>query len=84
LPGLKAGGAHAFATRVDERKRVVVLAAARSADEAELDPAIRRRVLRRCGLAVDDVVFVPRLPRTSSGKVRRDACRALYLERARD
>jgi acyl-coenzyme A synthetase/AMP-(fatty) acid ligase len=29
---------------------------------------------------VHDVIFVPRIPRTTSGKVKRDLCEKLYQE----
>jgi fatty-acyl-CoA synthase len=83
LPFIRASGVHAFATRADGRRRVVVLAAARpghGAEDLRVD-LVKRRVLARCGLAVDDVLFVPRIPRTSSGKVARRACADLYQVR---
>lgn len=81
LGGVKRGAVHAFTARVSGRKRVVVLASPARGAADGLDQAIRRRVLARCGLAVDDVLLVPRIPRTSSGKIKRDACLTLYVER---
>jgi len=52
-----------------------------SSDRAELVNEIKRYVLARHGIPVHDVVFVPRIPRTSSGKVKRDLCEQLYHER---
>jgi acyl-CoA synthetase (AMP-forming)/AMP-acid ligase II len=49
----------------------------------ELATLIRRLVLIRFGVAPDDVVFVARIPRTTSGKLRREECRVLYHAVAR-
>ncbi len=49
----------------------------------ELEPEVRRHVQRALGLAVDRVELVARLPKTSSGKVRREDCVAIALRRRR-
>jgi acyl-CoA synthetase (AMP-forming)/AMP-acid ligase II len=51
-----------------------------SSDQAELVNEVKRYVLARHGVPVHDVLFVPRIPRTSSGKVKRDLCEKLYHE----
>ncbi len=64
----------------------LVIVAERAAGTARTDPgsaieAIRAAVARRHGLTVADVVFLPAgaIPRTTSGKLARRACRAQYL-----
>nr|MDT0661772.1 fatty acyl-AMP ligase [Micromonospora sp. DSM 115978] len=83
-PGLAA----AFAVDADGGERLVVLMEA-NRDLLGADPpgrdevraALRREVTRRHGVDVHDLVLVRRglLPRTSSGKIRRGACRDQYL-----
>jgi fatty-acyl-CoA synthase len=53
----------------------------RRADPAPAAEAIRAKVVRVHGLSVVDVRFVPAgaIPRTTSGKLARQACRAEYL-----
>ncbi|MFC7614734.1 AMP-binding protein [Actinokineospora soli] len=50
-------------------------------DSADVAAAVRAAVARRHGLTLRDVVLVPpdSLPRTSSGKISRTACRDRYL-----
>lgn len=64
----------------------LVIVAERAAGTAGADPqpaieAIRAAVSRRHGLSVSDVRFLPAgaIPRTTSGKLARRACRAQYL-----
>jgi fatty-acyl-CoA synthase len=64
----------------------VVIVAERASGTRRADPtaaieAIRAAVSDRHGLAVADVRFVPAgaLPRTTSGKLARVACRSAYL-----
>jgi acyl-CoA synthetase (AMP-forming)/AMP-acid ligase II len=55
------------------------------ASPAEIDAlkdAIRRFLFEEFGLGIHDVMIVRRLPRTSSGKVRREECVNLYNETA--
>ncbi len=84
VKSIRPGRTHAFTAHVGDRKRVVVLAVRRGnvGSDEHAQSAIKRWVLARCGVAVDDVVFVRRIPRTSSGKVERHSCEALYRERA--
>jgi acyl-CoA synthetase (AMP-forming)/AMP-acid ligase II len=78
LPFVRPGRTHAFTALVGSRKRVVLLVVPRGRVGVGEVETIRRRVLARCGLGIDDVLFVRRLPRTASGKVRRHACEAIY------
>jgi fatty-acyl-CoA synthase len=64
----------------------LVVVAERAAGTSRADPqpaveAIGNAVARRHGLPVSDVVFLPAggIPRTTSGKLARRACRAQYL-----
>ena len=52
-----------------------------SSDRAELTNEVERYVLARFGVPVHDVAFVPRIPRTTSGKVKRDLGGKLYFDR---
>lgn len=66
-------------------ERLVIIAerapGAGKVDPAEIAEAIRAAVSRRHGLAVADIRMVAagRIPRTTSGKLARRACRARYL-----
>jgi fatty-acyl-CoA synthase len=64
----------------------LVIIAERAAGTRRTDPqpaieAIRAAALHRHGLSVSDVRFLPAgaIPRTTSGKLARRACRAQYL-----
>ena len=64
----------------------LVIIAERAAGTSRADPqpaieAIREAVSNRHGLAVADVRFLPAgaIPRTTSGKLARRACRTEYL-----
>jgi acyl-CoA synthetase (AMP-forming)/AMP-acid ligase II len=81
-PSLVAGGAAAFSLDASPRERIVVMQEIRRAARAELHgvcDAIRAAIVHEHGIAADAIVLVDqgRLPKTSSGKIRRDACRAL-------
>ncbi|MDS0139465.1 MULTISPECIES: fatty acyl-AMP ligase [unclassified Amycolatopsis] len=86
-PGIRPGSVAAFAVAGTDTEAVVVVAEHRGhADLAEpaeraLAAAIRRLVSDAHGLALRDVLLVPpgRVPRTSSGKIARAACRDRYL-----
>ncbi len=88
LPLAKSGHVYVFGVDVDGRERVVVLmtpAKAVSGDGAppssdEIRNAVRRHVLLQFGLPVDDVQFVPRIPKTTSGKVSRHLCEQIYRD----
>ncbi|MDI6105197.1 fatty acyl-AMP ligase [Actinoplanes sp. NEAU-A12] len=81
------GRVAAFTVPVEEHEGVVVVAErSRSAGAADWRPdeitrTVRRAVWRRHDLALHDVVLVEpgSIPRTTSGKVSRTACRDQYL-----
>jgi fatty-acyl-CoA synthase len=79
LPGPDTSDTH------DTSQRLVIIAE-RAAGTSRADPqpaieAIRAAVWHRHGLTVSDVRFLPAgaIPRTTSGKLARRACRAQYL-----
>jgi fatty-acyl-CoA synthase len=81
-PMVRRGYVAAFA---DDAQRLVIVAE-RAAGTARQDPqpaieAIRTMVSQKHGLTVSDVRFLPAgaIPRTTSGKLARWACRARYL-----
>src|SRR3954454_13070632 len=86
--GLRAGGGAAFAVDLDGEERLVIVhevdrhAVARIGGEGieEIAAAVRRAVVEEHEVSVADVVLIrpETLPRPSSGKVRRRACRELY------
>ena len=84
-PSLRAGGAAAFAVEIGGQERVVVVAeverVGRETPAAEIIEAIRRSAAEGHELDLHAVVLLRPmgLPRTSSGKVRRRACREAYL-----
>ena len=66
-------------------ERLVLVAETRRTDPVEkerLAAAIRERLDSHLGIPLDEVVLVPpqSVPKTSSGKIRRDSCRRLYLQ----
>ena len=82
------GAAAAFSAGIDGEERLVVLVEAEpallAAGEAELEVTLRelrQEITRHHGLTAHDLVLVRRgtLPRTTSGKIRRGACRERYL-----
>jgi fatty-acyl-CoA synthase len=86
-PMVRRGYVTAFSVpaNCDAGQRLVVIAE-RAAGTGRADPqqaieAIRAAVLHRHGLTVSDVRFLPAgaIPRTTSGKLARRACRAQYL-----
>lgn len=84
-PAVRSGYVAAFAVPADSGERLVVIAeratgAGRTAQAPVLD-AIRAAVSRRHALALADVRLVSAgaIPRTTSGKLARQACRAHYL-----
>lgn len=91
---LRPGTVHVFSVEREEAEAVVLLVAAPRAggpargSRPDGDPdleGLRREivklVLREFGLAVHDVLFVPRLPKTTSGKIMRHECERIYRER---
>jgi acyl-CoA synthetase (AMP-forming)/AMP-acid ligase II len=82
-PALPAGGGAAFEIEADgEARLIVVQEVVRGfrGDVAELLDGIRHAIAEQHGLQVHDLVFLEpgSLPKTSSGKVQRHACRAAY------
>jgi acyl-CoA synthetase (AMP-forming)/AMP-acid ligase II len=85
--GLRPGSCIAFGvTDHDIERLVLVVELQRSLtlDASAARGAIRRAISAEYGVSSHDVCFVRRglLPRTSSGKVRRRACKQSYLEGA--
>ncbi|MEU0538804.1 long-chain-fatty-acid--AMP ligase FadD32 [Nocardia sp. NPDC005978] len=65
----------------------LVIVAERGTGAAKLDPepiaeSVRTAIAKRHGVAVRDLLLVPAgsIPRTSSGKIARRACKAAYVE----
>ncbi|WP_437576671.1 amino acid adenylation domain-containing protein [Sorangium sp. So ce887] len=90
-PSLRAGGGAAFSVDVDGEERVVIVQelgrrASASTDPAELGAAIQNAVADRHEVAVHAVVLIKpgNLPRTTSGKVQRRACRGRFLDGSLD
>jgi amino acid adenylation domain-containing protein len=85
-PALRPGCCAAFAVEAGGEERLVVVQElrreARGADPAEVIAAIRRAVAEEHEVQLQAAVLIrtATLPKTSSGKVRRQACRAAYLE----
>jgi 1-acyl-sn-glycerol-3-phosphate acyltransferase len=85
-PGVRRGGVAVFACPdpATGTERLVVVAETRAtdaADRAELRARIESRAAAALESVPEDVVLVPprTVPKTSSGKTRRAACRELYL-----
>ena len=84
-PGLAVGGSAAFAVEVEGADRLVVVAeverSSRREGGDEAIAAIRRAVAEQHDLDIHAIRLIRpmSLPKTSSGKVRRHACRAEYL-----
>jgi acyl-CoA synthetase (AMP-forming)/AMP-acid ligase II len=82
-PAVRPGHVAAFAVDSDDRERLVIVAEARPDAKAELAEqriGIRRAVVARHDVNVHDIVFLRRggMPKTSSGKLQRRACRERY------
>ncbi|MGN9809508.1 fatty acyl-AMP ligase [Micromonospora sp. BQ11] len=82
VPVVRRGHVVAFPVEVGTREHVVIAAELQdaSADLGDQRMRIRRAVAERHDVSVHDVVFVRRgtLPKTSSGKLQRRACRDRY------
>jgi acyl-CoA synthetase (AMP-forming)/AMP-acid ligase II len=83
-PALRRGCGAAFAVEREDRERLAVVYEVSGEPDVDYDAvmaAIRRGVARAIGAQVDFVVLIePRtIPKTSSGKVQRRRCRALFL-----
>ncbi len=85
-PALRPGCVAAFAVERDGEERLAVMAEVhrehRHGDVEEIVAAIRRAVADEHEVTPDGVVLLKpaALPKTSSGKVQRHACRAAYLD----
>ena len=87
VEGVRRGCVAAFGVsgrRVAGERLVLVAETRRTGPEEKekLAAAIRERMDAQLGIPLDEVVLVPpqSVPKTSSGKIRRDACRRLYLQ----
>lgn len=81
---LRSGCGAAFEVSDDDGERVVVVQETTEEDAAalrELAGAARAAVAQRLDIVPDGIVLIPpsTIPKTSSGKLRRSACRADYL-----
>ncbi len=87
-PALRSGGGAAFSINGDGPERLVVLheveRAQRDADADEIIGNIRQAIAERHELQVHAIALLKpgRILKTSSGKVRRLACREAFLNRA--
>ena len=86
-PALRANCGAAFSIDRDNEERLVVVQELTreglQADPAEVSTAIREAIAAEHDLQADTIVLVSAgsVPKTSSGKIQRRACRALHLER---
>ena len=85
-PAVRAGFVAVFSVPGDGREEVVVVAerapGAGRAEAAPIREAIRAAVSRRHAVPIKDIKLVAAgvIPRTTSGKLARQACRANYLD----
>jgi acyl-CoA synthetase (AMP-forming)/AMP-acid ligase II len=82
-PAVRSGGVAAFPTLVDETEKVVVvveLERRHGSDLSELDARIRKALYELHEVIPHDIVFVKAgtIPKTTSGKTQRRACRGAY------
>ena len=82
---LRAGQGAAFSVEVDSRERLAVVYEVERRQQRELEPvieAIRREVATEFELPVEAIVLIKAgsIPKTSSGKIQRYACRQGFLE----
>ncbi|HTZ12221.1 MAG TPA: fatty-acid--CoA ligase, partial [Mycobacterium sp.] len=85
-PVVRRGYVTAFSVPANDSGQQLVIVAERAAGTSRVDPqpaieSIRQAVWRRHHLEVSDVRLLPAgaIPRTTSGKLARRACRAEYL-----
>lgn len=85
-PGLQSGGGAAFSVTVGDEEQLVVVQELsrqqRNAPPDEIFRAIRRAVSENHDLQIHAVVLIKPLsiPKTSSGKIQRHACKAAFLD----
>lgn len=86
VPGVRAGGVVACTRPGPGSEELVVVAECRTSAAPGLAPAVREAVAAAMGIPVHDVVAVRpgTVPRTTSGKPRRQETRRRYLEGALD
>ncbi len=89
-PSLRNGFTAAFGVTDRGRERLVLVAEVsrhhRPAADSVLFQAIRSELAATAGIVPDEIVLIRQhsIPRTSSGKIRRRACRSSYLDGALD
>ncbi len=88
-PALEPAECAAFSVELAGREELVVVAAPRRGSKVPLDElrrAIRTAVAAQHDVRIHEIALVEagRIPRTSSGKVRRNACRVDYVTRTLD
>ena len=84
-PALESGRGAAFAVEIDRRERLVVAlevrpAAVRLLDAGKVQAAVREAVAKHFSVGLYRIILLGpgAIPRTSSGKIRRGACRDLF------
>ncbi|SLM49151.1 putative Multi-domain non-ribosomal peptide synthetase [Nitrospira japonica] len=82
--GLRQGGCAAFTVEGERTEQLVIvqeIERIRDLDTEAVAMSVRTAIAQHCGAPVHDVVFVRSgaIPRTSSGKIQRRACRSAYL-----
>nr|WP_307817783.1 long-chain-fatty-acid--AMP ligase FadD32 [Nocardia acididurans] len=84
---LRPGFVAAFSVADDDNSEKLVIVAERGTGAAKLDPepiaeTVRAAIAKRHGVNVGDLLLVPAgsIPRTSSGKIARRACKTAYVE----
>jgi 8-amino-7-oxononanoate synthase len=89
-PSLRTGFTAAFGASDRGRERLVLVAEVsrhhRSSADSVLFQAIRSELAATAGIVPDEIVLIRQhsIPRTSSGKIQRRACRSSYLDGALD
>ncbi|BFU96642.1 MAG: putative Multi-domain non-ribosomal peptide synthetase [Nitrospira sp.] len=84
--GLRRGGCAAFTIEAERAEQLMIVQELERVRDLDIDAvaiSIRTAIAEFCGAPVHAVVFVRSgaIPRTSSGKIQRRACRAAYLTR---
>ena len=81
VPGVRPGGVAAFGVPGDRADRLVVAVESRGVNPVTVQQGVRLAVREEVGLTPAEVVTLPigRLPRTSSGKIRRSEIRRRFL-----
>ena len=85
LDGVRAGNVVAFGVDGERGKEAIVIVAETNVDEpADVARTMAHRVVETIGVPAKDIVLVGggTLPKTSSGKLQRSKCRALYSNNA--